>query len=100
MRNLRWVSRRDNIKKAYRDGVCDERIRMSQVPVMATDIWTGKRKYFNSIGDAAAELHVDRSTISHVLREDHRKTKHYTFDYADREDRLLYGGEEPVLSWV
>ena len=32
-----------------------------------------------------------RTSISHVLCGDFEKTRHYTFEYASWEDRLLYG---------
>ena len=91
--NLRWVSRSDNIKKAYRDWVCDERIRLQNKPVMVTDLWTGEEQYFPSIGSAAYALDLDRSSISHVLIGDMEKVSHYTFEYAGREEKLLYGTE-------
>lgn len=88
-----WVLRRENIQKAYRDGMCDERIRKSQKAVIVFDLWTGKEFYFN-IKEAASELNLDRSSISHVLIGDFEKTSHYTFEYAGREEKLLYGSEE------
>lgn len=91
--NLRWVPRAENIRKAYRDGVCDERIKRQNKPLIVTDLWDGEERYFPSIGDAADTLHVDRSSISHVLRGDYEKVSHYQFEYADREERLLYGNE-------
>lgn len=92
--NLRWISRRENIQKAYRDGMCNERIRNSKRDIVAIDLWTGKEFYFESIKEAAIELRLDRSSISHVLRGDIEKTSHYTFEYAGREERLLYDSEE------
>lgn len=92
--NLQWLSRPDNIKKAYRDGVCDDRIARSRKPIIMIDLWTGEEEYFRSIGDAADAIGIDRTAISHVLRGDSTRTSHYTFEYADREDRLLYGQEE------
>ena len=89
--NLRWLSRADNIKKAYVDGMCDDRIRSQRKPIVAIDLWTGEEIYFPSIATAALSLGVDRSSISHVLLGDWDKLKHYTFEYAGREDRLLYG---------
>lgn len=94
IRNLRWILRRENIQKAYRDGMCDERIRKSQKPIIAVDLWTDREFYFNSIKEAAYELNLDRSSISHVLIGDIEKTSHYTFEYAGREEKLLYGSEE------
>ena len=89
--NLRWIPRSENIRKAYRDGMCDERIARQNKPIVAIDLWTGEELYFRSIGDAADCLRLDRSSISHILRGDHYRTKHYTFEFADREERLLYG---------
>lgn len=102
--NLRWMTRADNIKKAYRDGMCDSRIMMSRKDIIATDLWTGKQFYFESIQEAANELYLDRTSISHVLRGDNTRCSHYTFEYAGREERLLYGNEDykcyQRFSWV
>lgn len=89
--NLRWIPRAENIQKAYRDGVCDERIRNQRKPIIAIDLRTGDERYFESIGQASEELGVDRSSISHVLNCDHDRTSHYTFEYAGREEKMLYG---------
>lgn len=91
IQNLRWVSRSENIKKAYRDGVCDDRIESQNKPVISTDLYTGDERYFDSIKEASIELGVDRSSISHVLNGDIMKTSHYIFEYAGREEKLLYG---------
>lgn len=99
--NLRWVTRRENIQKAYRDGMCDERIRRQDKDIVAIDLWTGEECYFSSIQEAADILRIDRTAISHVLRGDHYRTRHYTFEYAGREERLLYGDDDnKPLSWI
>lgn len=100
--NLRWLSRRDNIKKAYDDGMCDLRIRRQNKGIIAYDLWTGKERYFASIGDAAKMLRVDRSSISHNLIGDCDRVAHYTFEYAGREEKLLYDSEDSYqqLSWI
>lgn len=88
--NLRWLPRRDNIQKAYADGMCDNRIRMSKKPIMVTDEWTGEEKYYDSINRVADELCLDQSTVSKAIKNDGLMKKRYRADYADREDRLLY----------
>lgn len=102
--NLRWVSRKENIQKAYADGMCDERIIRSRKTIVITDLWTGKEFYFNSVGEAAEELGLNQTSISHVLAGDIEKISHYTAEYADREDRLLYGNDdyqaEQRFSWL
>lgn len=91
--NLRWISRRENIQKAYRDGVCEERIRLQNKPIVSTDLYTGEEQYFESIKQASLELGIDRSLISHVLNGDISRTSHYIFEYAGREEKMLYGIE-------
>lgn len=99
--NLRWIPRSENIKKAYRDGVCDDRILRQQKDIMATDLWTGEKCYFSSIKEASKVLHIDRTSISHVLRNDMAKVDHYTFEYVGGEDRLLYGDDDnKLISWL
>lgn len=91
--NLRWISRRENVQKAYRDGVCDERIRSQNKPIVSTDLYTGEDQYFESVKQASLELGIDRSSISHVLNGDISRTSHYIFEYAGREEKMLYGIE-------
>lgn len=101
VRNLRWIPRAENIRKAYRDGMCDDRIRRQERDIVATDLRTGEQCYFSSIAEASEMLRVDRSAISHVLIGDTRRTGDYTFEYCDGEGRLLYGDEySKFLSWV
>lgn len=91
--NLRWIPRSDNIKKAYLDGVCDDRINSQLKPIMCTNLDTREETYYPSINSAASDLGIDRSSISHVLLGDNYSTSRYTFEYAGREERLLYGHE-------
>lgn len=99
--NLQWMSRPNNIRKAYRDGMCDERIARQCKDILVVDEWTGNEIYFSSIGEAAEELGYDRSYISHALRSRNNRVGHYTVWYAGREERLLYGDEEnKFISWL
>ena len=99
--NLRWMTRPDNIRKAYRDGMCDARIARSMKDVVVTDLWTGNEIYFSSIGEAADELGYTHSTISHALRLPSQRVGHYRVEYAGREDRLLYGDDDnKLISWL
>ena len=100
--NLQWMPRAENIRKAYRDGACNNRIARQQKPIVATDLYTMKEKFYNSISEAADDLRIDRSAISHILKGDYQSTKHYTFEYAGREEKLLYGNDEnnQLLPWI
>lgn len=79
--NLRWISRRENIQKAYQDGVCENRILMQRKAIIARNLDTEEILVFASIQDASEELKIDRSTISHILCGDITKTKNWTFEY-------------------
>lgn len=92
--NLRWVSRAENIRKAYRDGMCDDRIRRQRRPVVATDTWLGEEVYFPSASEAAKFLGVDTSTVIHAIGRDLMVSKRYIFEHADREEILLHVGED------
>lgn len=87
--NLRWIPRRDNIQKAYRDGMCDDRIRRQNKAIVATRLDTGEEFFFRSIKEASEALGIERTNISHVLRMDIESTHGYLFEYAGREDMLL-----------
>lgn len=99
--NLRWLPRSENVRKAYRDGLHDERIRRSWKPIVAIDLWTDEECYFSSIQEASDMLGIDRTSISHALRGDYDHVRHYRFEYSGREDNLLYGDEDDqLLSWI
>ena len=69
--------------------------------VIATDLWTGETAYFDSIHEAASELGLKQASISHVLRGDQSKTGHYRFEYAGREEKIIYGDDDSKLfSWL
>ena len=78
--NLRWVTRAENIKKAYADGVCEERIRRQDKPVVLIDLITGvRRKYRNTI-DIANELGISHSTLYHAIRKGSTVAKRYKIE--------------------
>lgn len=88
--NLRWISRRDNIQKAYRDGMCNRRIERQKREIYLTDLYTGDEKYFNSIGEAAGYIGVHYTTLSHSLSDGTIVKKRYVVENTGREEILLY----------
>ena len=99
--NLQWLSRADNIKKAYKDGVCDDRICHQQVAIVAFDDWTGLSRYYHSIKEAAIDLRLTHSTISHAVDKGRLVANRYYFERAGREDRLLYEQYDlQFIPWV
>lgn len=99
--NLRWLSRRKNIQKAYTDGVCDERIRRSRKPTVVTDEATGEFYTFDSVDEVAAMLNVKHSTVSHAIAEHRNVSKRYEVHFPDPEERLLYfvGGYDNEIGY-
>ena len=91
--NLRWLSRSDNIKKAYRDGVCNNRIRNQNKMVLVTDTWAGEDIWFESATIAAKELNLNISTVIHAVDTCRLVAKRYLINYIYGKDRLLYGEE-------
>lgn len=99
--NLRWISRRDNIKKAYRDGMCDRRIARQNKAIVVTDTWAGLERYFHSIKEASEYLNIDHSTLSHSCDTDRLISYRYHIESAGREERLLYGYEDAeLIPWI
>ena len=92
--NLRWMSRRDNIQKAYRDGMCDDRIESQNKPVMMRDLWTGETRIAPSVWHASEIAKVHYTSISHALRcKGEGRVSHFEVWRPTREDLLLYSAE-------
>lgn len=99
--NLQWLSRPDNIRKAYRDGMCDDRIYRQQVPIVAFDDWTGLSRYYHSIKEASMDLRLNHSTVTHAVDKGYLVANRYYFERAGREDRLLYEQYDlQFIPWV
>lgn len=92
--NLRWLSRKENIQKAYIDGMCDSRIANSRTPVMLHDWCNDEDIYMRSLQEAGEEAGVHYSTISHAIANGQAiKRGRYTARYADLDERMYYGNE-------
>lgn len=94
VKNLRWMSRADNIRKAFNDGVCDEAIARHNKRVMCLDKWTGLNRMYDSIKEASEDLGICRESIHKSLKADDDRyiKKQYSFYEPDREDILLNRG--------
>lgn len=69
--------------------------------IMAIDFRTGDEVYFNDVAEASIELRVRRDDIIDVLTGKCAAVGYYKFEYADREECLLYGDDDnKLLSWV
>ena len=95
--NLRWMSRPENIRKAYRDGMCDKRIEHQKKVTVAIDIWTGNATGYSSASEAAIDLGLDRSTVIHAAIDGHVVANRYIFEYPDGEEALIY---DPALEFI
>lgn len=65
--NLQWMSRGDNIRKAWHDGVCEStRVRASR-PVWVQDINTRESMMFPSLQKACDILGFRRDKVAHAM---------------------------------
>lgn len=96
--NLRWVSRRENIQKAYRDGMCDKRIERSKKEILSIDTYSGEEKYYPSVRDAADDLNVHYTSVSHAAANDSLIHSRYRIEKLDgisaMEYRYQYYGDD------
>lgn len=90
--NLRWMTRRKNIQKAYRDGICEERIKNQEKSVLVTDLWTNQLIYFNSLHEAADFIGRHYTTLSKVMGTGKVIANRFLVDHLDGPDKLLYDG--------
>lgn len=87
--------------KFPKDGKFDADDRMRFLGVVVTDIRTGEEAYFSTIKEACDMLSLSRKSIVRALNSESNVVADYIFEYADREDRLLYGDEDnKQLSWL
>lgn len=85
----------------YHEIVCGRPYRHNTTPIIAIDLWTGEEAYFDSVSEAAYELDLQPYAISTVLTGKQYRTGHYRFEYAGREEVLLYGDEDnKFISWI
>ena len=69
--------------------------------VIAVDEWTGEEAYFDDIQEIVDMLGFSREDVIMALEGKIDMLDHYRFEYAGREDRLLYGDESnKLLSWI
>jgi len=88
--NLEWVTSKENSIRACNNGLYEPAFIETRKPVIATDLWTGETIYFKSVNDAARTLKLSAAIISRTANMICERAGHYTFEFADRDDRLLY----------
>ena len=81
--NLRWISRRKNIQKAYRDGMCDQRIKNQRSPIIITDMFSNEEEFCHSVSEASSQLGVDYTTISHACTDNNLVKGRYKCEKID-----------------
>lgn len=92
--NLKWGTHLENMEDAKRHGTFhyftpeeDEMsLRVLRRPVKAIDIHNGKEYEFESLAEAARQLGVYQSNISHVLSGFYKQTGGYRFEYLDKDE--------------
>ena len=89
--NLEWVTSMENAQHAIKTGLwkssmnkARERNKLKLKPIIATNIATGKRTHFESIG--SAERALGTRHITDVLKGKRKQAKGYTFAYKEGGD--------------
>lgn len=65
--NLQWMSRGDNIRKAWNDGVCKNIVKRSSKPVEVVDINTGYTMIFPSATEACRVFGLSGDALRHTM---------------------------------
>lgn len=68
--NLRWVSRHDNVSRAYKDNLHENDIRERYKPVILRAVDNGYECVFGSTQEAASFLRVHYTSLSHAFKDD------------------------------
>lgn len=79
--NLQWLSRKDNLLKAYNDGIHNDRIEKSKIKVILSND-DGEILRFDSVGEAADYLGVHYTSISHAYA-DNKAIRGYWVSYGN-----------------
>lgn len=103
--NLEWVTESENMRHAFETGLnrgdpewgrklgktygkitLKKSVEAQKKPVLATNIKTGEKIFFDSMTEAERSLGVDRSYIARICDGRRKTGKGYTFSYARKED--------------
>lgn len=89
--NLEWVSLQENAAHAMENGLWENNLRAiresnerKKVPIIATNIETGKQLYFSSMSDAERALGTKH--INAVIRGERKQAAGFRFEYAKGGD--------------
>lgn len=77
--NLEWVTRKENNNHGTRT---DRMAKTQSIPIIATNLKTGKSTEFYGIAECARQLRLDPGNITKVLKGTRRQTGGYIFEYA------------------
>lgn len=92
--NLAWGTQRDNWRDSVRNGTAqpprDEwreiGFQKTRIPVLGTNIKTGKHMRFRGQSEAARELGLEQSNVWKVLNGQRAHTGGWFFEYLPKED--------------
>lgn len=75
--NLEWCTNKHNTQEAYDNGLYKSK---KECPVRAINKNTGQIQEFNSIRSCGKQLHLNRKTITSILKGE-KKTNNYDYEF-------------------
>lgn len=92
--NLEWVTIKENSRRAFEAGLYENSYRVTRRPVIVTDLRNGEEMYFKGLNEAARAIKYSPAILSRVANAISERVGYYKIEFADNEDRLLYGFED------
>lgn len=78
--NLEWPTRKENTNHGTRNKRISKTL---SIPIIATNIKTGKSQEFYGINECARKLEIQAPNITHVLKGRRKQACGFTFKYKE-----------------
>ena len=91
--NLQWVTNSENVKRGYLNGGY---LSKRHVLVTAIDKVTGIEQEFESIRSCSKALHINRKTLTSILKNG--KSNNYRYEFIGRSVETIESGNSKQVS--